>query len=114
MTNEQKRIKIAEACGWNLVSDNETQLYSWSNPSIKHRIKWMMNKDMASQSVIPDYFGDLNAIHEAENVLNDTQHSNYRGELLKVCLSLADALCATAAQRAEAFGLALGLWEEGE
>lgn len=111
LTQEQKRIRIAEACGWGKSPQEKLWYALGCGDFADPMIAGFRDGHVAP---LPDYFGDLNAIHEAENVLNDTQHSNYRGELLKVCLSLADALCATAAQRAEAFGLALGLWEEGE
>ena len=61
---------------------------------------------------VPDYLTDLNAMQCAEEALPDEQHSEYRGKLVEVCDSLADALCATASQRAEAFLRTLNLWDE--
>lgn len=63
-------------------------------------------------SKIKNYYGNLNEIHKAENELTDLQHADYRCKLIEVCGSLADALCATAEQRCEAFSKSLNLWEE--
>lgn len=50
MNQEEKRIKIAEKCGW-----------SW-----------------AARSLLPDYFNDLNACHEMEKHLGNVQNEeNY-------------------------------------
>jgi len=72
---------------------------------------------------LPDYFSDLNAVHELEQqtwskewnlrdnfcdhlaLTIDPVHG-YRG------LKATDALQATAAQRAEALGLTLNLWKQ--
>jgi hypothetical protein len=96
MTQEEKRIKLAEADGW-----------------IEITKPWV--------EVIPDYFHDLNAVHELEQqtwskewnlrddfcdhlaLIIDPVHG-YRG------LKTTDALQANAAQRAEALGLTLNLW----
>jgi hypothetical protein len=59
---------------------------------------------------VPDYLSDLNAMHEAEKVLTLEQKSVYCLELNKLIYGM----CATAAQRAEAFLKTLGLWEDGE
>jgi hypothetical protein len=93
MTQEQKRIKLAEAAG------------------IKHGVNCAHT----------DYFKNLNAVHELEQqtwskernlrddfcdhlaLIIDPLHG-YRG------LTVSDALQATATQRAEALGLTLGLW----
>jgi hypothetical protein len=55
---------------------------------------------------IPDYCGDLNAMHEAENVLDETQAKCYEAMLVEY------GFHATARQRAEAFLRTLGKWEE--
>jgi hypothetical protein len=36
---------------------------------------------------LPDYTGDLNAVHEVENSLNDDQHYDFRGHLVDVTYS---------------------------
>lgn len=93
MTQEQKRIKIAEACGYRT---------SYRDPEAWHPL--------------PDYFSDLNAMHEAEKVLyRGIEHHRYwqagygrfKTILGEIC---DDPYSATAAQRAEAFGRTLGIW----
>lgn len=72
---------------------------------------------------IGDPFEDLNAMHEAEKVLREMQTMTFVDRLGEVvCQGMGDGsygeiwniLHATATQRAEALGLALGLWKEGE
>ena len=105
MTQEEKRIKLAEAAGW--------------KPD-KRGLGWLSPHGYYAPP--PDYFNDLNAVHELEQqtwskewnlrddfcdhlaLIIDPVHG-YRG------LKAIDALQATAAQRAEALGLALKLWE---
>lgn len=131
MTSEQKRIAIAEACGWVLVSNGKTPMWSWQNQAITHRLKWVANKDLASQGVLPDYLNDLNAIHKAEEILTTPeQQYNFISILYDIVnnfipdevddyvpdywevssVQVFPHLHATAAQRAEAFGLTLKLW----
>ena len=74
---------------------------------------------MASQGVLPNYFSDLNAMHEAEKVLGEKKIRSYAFILAQVLdtsptVDLDDQFLnihATAAQRAEAFGLTLNLWK---
>jgi len=98
MTPEQQRIAIAEACGW--------------KPCAR------CNDPECSYNITPDYPGDLNAMHAAEQSLNYRQAMEYVRELEQKCwdrdgeandgtLSLVRA---TAAQRAEAFLRTLNLW----
>lgn len=58
MTDEQMRIKIAEACGW---------IHHHMRPSETERLqkKWYYLSDL------PDYLNDLNAMHEAEKTFAD-------------------------------------------
>lgn len=105
MTPEDQRIAIAEACGVMKWS------YALPVPTI--------------HCEVPDYLNDLNAMHEAEGVILDPNSPlvwvNYeeRGEIKRAyqdnleraaTLGGTSAICATAAQRAEAFLKTLGLW----
>ena len=116
MNPERQRIAIAEACGWTKirlhprwVSDIGSEFpptLCGTHPS-KGRpegIPWW--------GPLPDYLNDLNAMHEAENVLTNEQWwlfveflTEIRGGGVALCIS------ATAAQRAEAFLKALNLWK---
>ena len=105
MSPEKQRIAIATACGW-----TDTQIIDGKY----------------GQTDVPDYLGDLNAMHEAKKVLWDRL-------LLEFVKKLADITCsamgfrweklttddhlilvanATAEQEAEAFLRTLGLWED--
>jgi hypothetical protein len=96
MNKEKQRIAIAKACGWTKFTPDTIQFVARRSDG-----KW---------DLITDYLHDLNAMHEAENlVLRSAQQ----------CRDYADALddgngghFATAAQRAEAFIRTIGKWEE--
>ena len=115
MNKELQRIKIAEACGWTAEQDSNGY---WRAVNKKHGNAvelWLSEQNVWSVG-IPDYLNDLNAMHEAEKILNLHQQLRYQIELGGY---MADndywSLChSTAAQRAEAFLKTLGLWEEGE
>jgi hypothetical protein len=115
MTNEQINIAIAEACGWRIAERvspeaKEDATACWIRP----------NGDEWQEESLPDYCNDLNAMHEAEKVLNDEQWPEYREELRNVVLGgirMVSQWCkadlhATARQRAEAFLKTIGKWEE--
>ncbi len=105
LTPEQKRIAIAEACGW----EYDESMEMWLSPSDIHFFEWQ----------IPDYLNDLNAMHEAEKTMSEhqwmeyysmldsiTNRSNgkYWGQTRKMA-----PVFTTAAQRADAFLLTLNL-----
>lgn len=115
MTQEQKRIAIAEACGWEPVTKQE--VIEWAGAAALSRMypnecQWW--KDAHRYSFVcldnlPDYWRDLNAMHEAEKTLEDPDL--YERHLSSECEGSEYLFHATAAQRAEAFGRTLGLWE---
>ena len=115
-STEWKRVKIAEACGF---SDSHAAQYD------------MMHVDFGGLHgrlngvwvAIPDYFNDLNACRIMEQY--HPSRGEFRDRLVAIVArdipaikSFADAdvyvISATAAQRAEAFGLTLGLWKPGQ
>jgi len=126
LTLEQKRIKIAEACGWTLFSDGwarpDTQFYADGRPVPLDEITSF------TEAGLPDYFSDLNAMHKAEESLTDYQWDQMFNLLIDIRWKDASSeqrkgigtqkvlspSRATAAQRAEAFGLTLNLWNENE
>ena len=103
MKPEQQRIAIAEACG--IVSkDQWGPLYKTARGVLR---------------VCPDYLNDLNAMHQAEMVLSRGEHYNQTGGFGLYVQNLDFVRCgrkhlieATAAERARAFLLTLGKWEE--
>lgn len=94
MTPESQRIAIAEACGW--------------MPTVDSGICWDNNgKAIISR---PDYLNDLNAMHEAEKVLDYNQLRE-----MEDSVSFQFAVYpfhASARQRAEAFLRTIGKWED--
>ena len=97
MTPEAQRIAIAEACG--------TMKWSYALPA----------KCVAAS--VPDYLGDLNAIHGAEKTLT-TDQLIQQAEWIGACSNEMHMkawvilLRATATERAKAFLRTLGKWEE--
>jgi hypothetical protein len=97
MSDEEKRIKVAELCGF----------VDLSKPVDGRALELMM-------VAAPDYLNDLNAMHECWKLLTSFQQTVCWNWLAKIC-DAADAggdlmiACgnATAAQRAEAFVLTM-------
>jgi hypothetical protein len=108
LTPEQKRVAIAEACGFSEIKLEQMPTHSAFHGKRNGKLEW-----------IPEYLNDLNAMHEAENTLQwnelgaldvyldalarlvDPVHG-YRMELTFAVST------ATAEQRADAFLLATG------
>jgi len=112
MTNEEKQIEIAEACGWTQVhfrtqrSPITADTYScWLG---KHPEKEMY-KHNGGFGCVPDYLTDLNAMHGAEEVLNGEVWAKYFDLIQRD--GMATGVRATAAQRADTFLKALGKWK---
>lgn len=113
MTDNEMRIAIAEACGWtNIifrgVFEPKERDFAGTHASCTPpgaTGKW--------QGTLPDYINDLNAMHEAEEILwkrNDWSACNYEEKLEKMTSSW--AWYATARQRAEAFLRTIGKHKE--
>jgi hypothetical protein len=102
MTQEQKQIKLAEAGGWTKVHESWTGQKTACFPNDSQRLP------------LPDYFNDLNAVHELEKLLTPLQWFDYSALLTKIVGPKDQEyylnLHATASQRAEALGLSLKLW----
>ena len=102
MTDEQINAVIALECGW-------------TNVSVAHRSGKAPGADYVGSEFISNYCHDLNAIHEAERMLQNQftpmiEETYWRNlQLIKP-----HPIYATARQKAEAFLRALGKWEEGQ
>jgi len=101
MKPEQQRIAIAEFCGWTYGNFN-----------------WFLHGENQDVVSCPDYLNDLNAMHEAEKLLNHEQRNTYIN-LLDGMPDDSDPVqhdfqwcCSPAPQRAEAFLRAIGKWED--
>jgi hypothetical protein len=101
MNPEEQKIAIAEACGITVIPCSCT-----NDP-------W---RDDATGKHILDYLNDLNAMHEAEKVLDSNQACQFANNLFRVMIgehgvSEFMKIHATAAQRSEAFLKTLNLWK---
>ena len=115
MTPEAQRIAMAEFCGWTDIKECSCKKVPRGTHAASDR-----------EGHLPDYLTDLNAMHEAEKVLNNRDKIRYAtclfNEVLGAPVSVETAnasrdgffahIHATAAQRAEAFLCTLGLWHE--
>lgn len=110
MTDQEINAAIAEACGWTEVGECENGGFRFRGFP-PHRFE-------AHRKPIPNYCTDLNAMHEAEILIQD------RNKYLNILASVTEPIDglpkdhdwaftrATARQRAEAFLKTLGKWEE--
>ena len=102
MTNEQINAAIAEVCGWTEIGSCDCGF----------KISGMPPYRSAHKKHIPDYCADLNAMHEAEKVLQDDQREVFYPRNLGAWQRPFNVIYATAHQRAEAFLRTVGKWEE--
>ncbi len=110
MKPEAQNQAIFESLGWKFVppvpGGSRFIVCKEDLPRWKRARKWAFIDE------IPDYVNDLNAIAEAEKTIPDSPGSVWRMQLEWVCGTMGGMLRATAAQRAEAYLKALGLWRE--
>ena len=112
LTQEQKRIRIAEACGykWWPSPHNPEQSILAKNQEDANSV----NVGLNVHHLAPDYFRDLNAMHEAEKSAftgkPDLWSRYLDDELPQGCGDDCATECAPAEIRAEAFGRTLNLW----
>ena len=114
MTDQEINIAIAEACfpGWKeaeFYEDGAVRLYKAGKMYFS-----ALAEDMGTPCGIPNYCHDLNAMHEAETTLRDSEA--YLEILKEVCrdhyqVDLRFCVSATARQRAEAFRRTIGKWK---
>jgi len=109
MNPEAQRIAIAEACGWTRGKRREL---SFSNPDKQIEHDSWINPGGISERKLPDFLNDLNAIYEAEKVLNYYQQSEFVSRLSSKVSHGFNFCHATAAQRAQAFLRTIGKWQE--
>jgi hypothetical protein len=131
MKDNEIRIAIAEACGWKNCKCNEGQPDGepdddFNRDVVEHRshTPYCGFPTEPHREIIPDYLNDLNAMHEAEKMLSQSQGTDYGIELNTImdrdfCKGIAapHGDCdwhATAAQRCEAFLRCLGKWKEDD
>lgn len=117
LSREEKRAKIAEACGWSIHQIKVSGLDDVAilPPGVSIDEDGSVWKYAGID--LPDYFGSLDAMHEAEKALPNIKLEEYYRRLLGIVTgpklaTLIDGCVwhATAEQRCEAFGKTLGLW----
>jgi hypothetical protein len=112
MTNQEKRIKIAEICGWTQIENTHTIVAGgvWRGYPPKMQI-------IGEKELIPDYLNDLNTMASAEKILTVKQAGEYCNNLIAIvyqgelsCPDFRDnsymcflVLRASAEQKADAF-----------
>ncbi len=111
MTEEQQRIAIAKACGLTIVSDGITHHLTPCGKKTEHDPEGCLLKEC------PDYLNDLNAMHEAEEMMIEKDQSFKARYRIKLVFNSDYSVDnrqphwrATAAQRAEAFLRTIGKW----
>jgi hypothetical protein len=106
MTDKEINHRIAELCGWTEIHDSAIwhNFKPWGYPPEKP------GQGGNSYNFLPDYCTDLNAMHEAEKMLDFNQLRDMEDNVSFRFAVL--PFHATAAQRAEAFLRTLGKWEE--
>ena len=124
MKELEQRLAIAEACGWvNCISPHADEYHFLTDLELGLAMGAPVGRNCQLYSdglhyAIPNYLNDLNAMHQAEKMLDARQLNNYENELTRLCnLTVATSMTsafrwhATAAQRAEAFLHTLNLWK---
>ncbi len=108
LTPEEKRIRIAELCGWKWSPTSDYDAFY--GPDSVYRGGATHDLKRAIQNAgLPDYLNDLNATHEAEKAIyyNGDIWSRYVRALARIASKTeTDVICATAEQRSDAFLLA--------
>lgn len=73
--NQEHRIAIAEACGWNRANENQIKERAGVANWLLQKGPWWRNdeeKTIAALDDLPDYLADLNAIHDARKSIITT------------------------------------------
>lgn len=106
-------IAIATACGWKDLSFSTNWL---TRPDGKRLIFDACRETW--ENFVPDYYNDLNAMHEVEKSLLKSERDRYNLALTEVVTGYAllsfesAAISATAPQRCKAFLMVQGLWKD--
>jgi hypothetical protein len=109
LTQEQKRIAIAEACGWRLERTGDFDAFYSADGHYRGGATHNLTKAIENAGV-PDYLNDLNAMHEAWKPLTNYQKSRMSYYMTWLIYDANHWFCEnTSSQiRADAFLLATG------
>lgn len=132
MSDIEKRIKIAERCGWTFEHQpNDAYRVEGWFVTEHGKQKWFIHKSETYNETshtqalnaarVPDYLSDLNAMHEAEKVFNghEVELNTYHHQLGGIVVAGKEGIAyqpnvegyrwhATARQRADAFLKTIG------
>jgi hypothetical protein len=119
MNPENQRVAIAEACGWTVT---HWKVNPFDVIATKDGTEYLLKH-------LPNYLNDLNAMHDAEEVLIELQKERFVHWLnrlhpsadihyseieITIRLEVFSLVHATASQRAEAFLRTIGKWKEAK
>jgi len=139
LSQETKRIRLAEAAGWRFVRatyrgrsvcPKEGLSLLWFIDKVESSRDWLVEetserRDLEPHEIdcLPDFFVDLNATHALEKLLTPAQAQSYFQTIRKIISEPPEGsevtiscfyIHANAATRGEALGSALGLWQTGQ
>ena len=108
MNPQEINKRIAIACGWEIHPKDRFVVIPPNSPN-----------SVQPLNTIPNYHGDLNAMHEAEKwmtgnmrLLDFWKYADTLKRITPANLGCDSYIHATAAQRAEAFLRTIGQWED--
>ena len=110
MTNDEKRIAIAEACEWTECRERMDKTTDEISLSGLHPDNFGTGN---AHQELPDYLNDLNAMHEAEKTLTEKQLDRYTDLLCDEVSegqpdpNVHELITLTATQKANAFILSI-------
>jgi hypothetical protein len=129
LTQEIKRIRIAEACGWTFhpLTDRDPSLPGYEEFKATALMCWVRpGGDSWQHEQPPDFFHDINAINAAARALNDKQFHTFTLRLCDLSWEryprqtyenhadyinrLRVSFAGTAEEQSEAYGRSLSLW----
>jgi hypothetical protein len=103
MTNEEIRIKVAEALGWKSPF-NEREWLHGSGPEGEDVYgKFVGTDPCGDREQVPNYPFDLNACAEFEKTLTDQEHNRCRAHIYSMTFNPRECFSATARQRCIAY-----------
>ena len=113
MTTQEINKRIAIACGWLDIKEQDDDCGTTGLWGVPARHAKAVGLGSAFEYPIPNYHGDLNAMHGAEKWVENQQWWKFVDHLIDICGGgTALGISATAAQRAEAFLRTIGQWED--
>ncbi len=112
LSDDEKRRLIADLCGWREAFPKAGPPHPDTNRGgILLPYYWVNEKTHERRMELPDYLTDLNAMHDAEQILTGGQKEVYWDELHTLCGSWGMVI-APASKRAKALLVTLGKWTE--